>query len=72
FEVLEERAVSFACTCSFERAMSLISSIERTELEVMLREDRGAKMTCHFCNSTYHIEEAALANILEERASVGE
>ncbi|HEV2762931.1 MAG TPA: Hsp33 family molecular chaperone HslO, partial [Pyrinomonadaceae bacterium] len=50
FEVLEERVVGFECTCSFERALSLISSIERGELEAMLREDRGATMTCHFCN----------------------
>jgi molecular chaperone Hsp33 len=66
FEVLEERAVGFSCSCSRERALSLISSIDRTELEAMLREDRGAAMTCHFCNTTYRIEEAELQSILEE------
>ncbi|HVF49849.1 MAG TPA: Hsp33 family molecular chaperone HslO, partial [Pyrinomonadaceae bacterium] len=68
FEVLEERAVGFACSCSRERAVSLISSIERAELESMLREDKGAKMTCHFCNSTYTIIEEELAGIVESRA----
>lgn len=68
FEVLEERAVGFACSCSHERAVSLVSSIERAELESMLREDRGAKMTCHFCNSTYTIVEEELAGIVESRA----
>ena len=69
FEVLEERPVSFRCTCSFERAFSLIASIEQAELESMLREDRGATMTCHFCNSSYHIDEERLGSILQERVS---
>jgi molecular chaperone Hsp33 len=64
FEVSEERAVSFACSCSYERAVSLISSIERGELETILREDRGAAMTCHFCNETYRLDESALEGIL--------
>ena len=67
FEVLDERPVSFACPCSYERALSLISSIEPAELESMLREDKGAAMTCHFCNETYRLDEAALENILKER-----
>jgi molecular chaperone Hsp33 len=72
FELLEEREVGFACTCSFERAVSLISSIERGELESMLREDKGATMTCHFCNSSYRIEEEQLAGIVGSRdASAG-
>ncbi len=69
FEALEERPVSFACTCSDERAVSLITSIDPQELESMLREDRGAAMTCHFCNSTYRIDETTLAGILQMRLS---
>ncbi|MDQ3253600.1 MAG: Hsp33 family molecular chaperone HslO, partial [Acidobacteriota bacterium] len=69
FEVLEERPVSFACPCSYERAVSLISSIEGSELESMLREDRGAAMTCHFCNSTYRIDESSLAEIVSRRVT---
>ena len=65
FEVLEEREVGFACTCSYERAVSLVSSIEAGELEAMLREDRGAALTCHFCNETYRIDEPALAGMVE-------
>jgi len=66
FEVMEESAVEFQCSCSRERAVSLVSSIDRTELEAMLREDKGAAMTCHFCNETYRLDEAELESILEE------
>jgi molecular chaperone Hsp33 len=64
FEVLEESEVSFSCSCSYERAVSMISSIDRTELELILREDKGAAMTCHFCNETYRLDEPALESIL--------
>ena len=64
FEILEERPVRFACACSYDRAVSMISSIDRGELETILREDRGAAMTCHFCNETYRLDEAALEGIL--------
>jgi len=70
FEVLEEKPVSFACPCSYDRAVSLIASIEPGELESMLREDKGAAMTCHFCNSTYRIDEDSLAGIVQSKTPV--
>lgn len=63
-EILDEKPVSFTCPCSRERAVSMISSIDRAELESMLREDRGAVMTCHFCNETYRIDETELESIV--------
>jgi molecular chaperone Hsp33 len=65
FEALDERPVSFTCSCSYERAVSLISSIDRVELESMLHEDKGAVMTCHFCNESYRMDEAALEEIMK-------
>jgi molecular chaperone Hsp33 len=65
YEILEEKSVEFACNCSPERAVSLISSLGRTEVESMLREDKGASMTCGFCNETYKLNEADLQQILD-------
>lgn len=70
FDILDERPIGFACTCSYERAVSLVSSIDRKELEAMLREDKGALMTCHFCNETYRLDEAALEQILNGEESM--
>jgi molecular chaperone Hsp33 len=71
FEVLEEREVGFNCTCSYERAASLVSSIDDAELESMLREDKGASLTCHFCNETYRIDETALSEMVEKNRNGG-
>ncbi len=65
FEILGEKPVSFTCTCSYEKVVSLLDSIDRAELEDMLEKDRGAKLTCHFCNTTYQIDEEKLREILE-------
>jgi len=64
FEILEEREIEFACNCSFERAVLLIGSLGKPEVESMLKEDKGAVMTCGFCNETYRLDEASLQEIL--------
>lgn len=66
FEKLDERTVSFSCPCSYERAVSLISSIDHSELESMLREDKGAVLTCHFCNETYRMDEEELRRVIRD------
>ncbi len=66
FEVLEEKEIAFDCNCSFERAVSLIGSLGKSEVAAMLAEDEGAKMTCGFCNETYTLNEADLQKMLDE------
>ncbi len=65
YKILEERDVRFECNCSFDRAVLLISSLGRDEVESMLKEDKGAKMTCGFCNELYTLDESDLEKILE-------
>jgi molecular chaperone Hsp33 len=66
FEILEEKDVSFACNCSFERAVSLIGSLGHEEVASMLADDKGAKMTCGFCNELYTLDESDLQRMLDE------
>lgn len=64
YEILGESNVRFACNCSFERAVQLVSSLGSAEVQSMLEEDKGAVMTCGFCNEVYTLDEADLRNIL--------
>lgn len=68
FEVLEEKEIKFECNCSFERAISLIGSLGKPEVESMLKEDQGAKMTCGFCNELYTLDQDDLQRILDSEA----
>jgi molecular chaperone Hsp33 len=65
FEILEEKDISFACNCSFDRAVSLIGSLGHDEVASMLAEDKGATMTCGFCNEIYTLDEADLQKMLD-------
>lgn len=66
YKILEEKEVKFECNCSFERAVSLISSLGQEEVESMLTEDKSAAMNCGFCNEDYQLEEAHLQKILKD------
>jgi molecular chaperone Hsp33 len=69
YVVLDEKEASFQCNCSLERAKALIGSLGATEVESMMKEDKGAVMNCGFCNETYELTEADLEEILHaERA----
>ena len=65
FEILEEKEIEFDCNCSFERAVSLIGSLGHDEVAAMLAEDKGAKMTCGFCNEIYTLDEGDLQKMLD-------
>jgi molecular chaperone Hsp33 len=65
FEILEEKEIEFKCNCSFDRALSLISSLGHVEVAAMLEEDKGATMTCGFCNEIYTLDESDLQKMLD-------
>jgi molecular chaperone Hsp33 len=67
FEILEEKPISFACTCSPERAITIIGMLNKNELIDMLETDKGAAMDCHFCNEHYQIDAAGLAAIIADK-----
>lgn len=69
FEILEEREAAFRCNCSMEKAKGLIASLGTAEVESMLKDDKGAAMTCGFCNETYRLSEEDLEEILTKLRS---
>jgi molecular chaperone Hsp33 len=64
FQVLDERPVGFRCTCSYDRAVHIVTCLGREEVEDMLEKDKGAELTCHFCSEVYFLNEEALEKIL--------
>ncbi len=70
FDVLDEKEVEFRCNCSMEKAVGLIGSLGKTEVESMLNEDKGAEMNCGFCNENYRLSESDLEDILRAETRV--
>ena len=60
YEILEEREVEFRCTCSRDKALSMIAALGPNEVESMIEENGGAVMNCGFCNEVYKFSEGEL------------
>ncbi|HJQ25003.1 MAG TPA: Hsp33 family molecular chaperone HslO [Blastocatellia bacterium] len=67
-QALEAHEPSFYCQCSRERALQIISSLGREEVEDMLAKDNGAQLICHYCNEAYQITGDELTGILSAAA----
>lgn len=63
YKILETRDLHFACRCNRERALGIMSSIAPADLEQMIREDKGAEMTCQFCGEIYHFSDEELLSV---------
>lgn len=65
-EVTETTMPRFLCDCSRERLERVLISLGKEELEDLIEKDKGATLTCHFCNTAYSFDEAELKALLEE------
>jgi molecular chaperone Hsp33 len=64
FTVLNRRPVAFECKCSYDRAIAIVTALGKEEVTDMLDKDRGAELTCHFCNQVYFLDEESLMGII--------
>jgi molecular chaperone Hsp33 len=63
-EILETREARFTCTCSRERVLTMLASLERSEVQTMLDDGTGETVTCHVCNESYSVSVDDLRAIL--------
>lgn len=61
---LDEMPVEFKCTCSKERFLNAMASLEKDDIKEMIEEDGGAEATCNFCRNTVWIEKEELEALL--------
>ena len=66
-DIYEKIYPEFYCNCSAERTRKVLLSIGLEELKLILDEDKGANIHCHFCNKDYYFNE----NDLNEMISSG-
>lgn len=64
-EILSQEPVHFECTCSKERFIAGIATLEGKEILEMIKIDKGCEIRCDFCNRYYYLNELDLKRSLE-------
>ncbi len=65
-EVLGEYNAEYKCTCSRNRFLSALKSLDKSELENMAEEMDKAEVNCQFCNKTYVFSKEELKKLAEK------
>jgi len=63
----QKKNISFKCDCSKKRSRGIIKALPLKEIETLLNEDKGASLTCAYCNKSYVFSEQELKEIIEEK-----
>lgn len=63
-EVLETHPVEYRCYCSRDRVTRALISMGREEMRALIDEQKGAELTCQFCDAIYNFTEEELEELL--------
>ena len=66
-KLLAREELEFKCDCSKQKVERAIKSLNREEIQKMINEDKGAEVTCHFCNEKYSLTREDLGKILLDK-----
>jgi molecular chaperone Hsp33 len=64
-DILEERPLSFQCTCSKERVEKALVALGREEIEEMISKQKETTVTCEFCRESYLLTREELEQLVE-------
>ncbi len=62
-EVIGATELVFRCGCSREKVTAMIRSLGRVEIALMIEEQGGAEVICHFCNEARRYTAAELESL---------
>lgn len=65
----ETRTLQFQCRCSQEKILSVLKTLDATEIEDLITRGKGQEVVCHMCGKNYTASTADLRRILDTRRS---
>ncbi len=63
-KILEALTPVYECDCGRERLYKVLASLGENEIRDMIENDKGATITCHFCNKVYEFDESELEELI--------
>lgn len=64
-KVLDKIDLEYSCDCSRERIEGVLKSIGEDEIKLMVEEDDGAEVVCHFCNTKHQFTGDELESLIQ-------
>jgi len=64
--VFEPQAVTYKCSCSYEKCLATISQLDPSELKAIIEEQGKVSMTCDYCATTYAFNEQQLGSFANQ------
>lgn len=68
FKQLAEEPLAFACDCSSARFLDALACLPATDLQEMIDEDKGAAITCQFCQTDYQFTQKELEELIHDQS----
>ena len=68
-EVLETVPVEYRCYCTRERVSRALISLGKEELDSLIEEQKGAELTCQFCDKAYRVSAEELILLRNEASA---
>lgn len=65
-QILDKVEISYRCDCSKERFAKSLASISPADLKLIIEENHGAEVICHFCKKKYVFTEAELERLVKD------
>ncbi|CAM3710971.1 Hsp33 family molecular chaperone HslO [Erysipelothrix urinaevulpis] len=62
--ILDEHDVHYQCTCHRDQMLSALATLPKEDIAVMMKEDHGATLECHYCHSQYPFSEEELGELI--------
>ncbi|MBF9001885.1 MULTISPECIES: Hsp33 family molecular chaperone HslO [Vibrio] len=62
-QVFEPKDVTFHCGCSRERSAAAIITVDRNEIQQILKEEGHVSLHCDYCGTTYSFNEDEVAQL---------
>lgn len=64
--IIETKDTQYQCSCNKEQMKSALATLSNKELSLLIEEDKGASLECHYCHTIYNFNESDLQEIINQ------